>query len=436
MRIDKKFLCLIVMACVCSVSVAQTNGINSPYSRYGFGQLSEMNVGRSAAMGGVAMGLRSGQEINIANPAAYSACDSLTFLLDAAVVLQNANFNNGSKALNAKNAAFDHVVMQFRAFKNVGMAFGFMPFSKAGYDFGATMPTISAVDGTTITPYMNYAGNGNVSVGFIGIGAQPIKGFSIGANFGYMFGDIEHTVTNSYSDSYVYSNIRSYSSSISTYKLDLGTQVELPVGKHDKLTVGASYTLGHDIKSDAIRSDYLYNTSTSLTESFASDTLKNAFQLPQMFSVGMAYNHNNKLTIAVDYSMQKWGDVRYPMTSNNSFVSQKGFMKDRSRLSLGMEYVPNFMSRKFFNRVRYRLGAYYTNQYASPTVEKAGKEYGLSVGFGIPISNLYNGKSVVNISGQWAHVEPGVNSLIKENYLRICVGITFNERWFMKWKVE
>ena len=51
-----------------------------------------------------------------------------------------------------------------------------------------------------------------------------------------------------------------------------------------------------------------------------------------------------------------------------------------------------------------------------------------------PIVNAYNNRSYLNISGQWVRsTAPGY---IKENIFRINIGLTFNERWFAKWKVD
>ena len=41
---------------------------------------------------------------------------------------------------------------------------------------------------------------------------------------------------------------------------------------------------------------------------------------------------------------------------------------------------------------------------------------------------------MLNISGQW--VRSSAKGLLNENTFRINIGITFNERWFMKWKVD
>ena len=58
----------------------------------------------------------------------------------------------------------------------------------------------------------------------------------------------------------------------------------------------------------------------------------------------------------------------------------------------------------------------------------------MSAGFGIPIMNSYNSRSLLNISGQW--VKNSADGLIKENVFRINIGLTFNEGWFKKWKMQ
>ncbi len=54
------------------------------------------------AMGGIAYGLRDKYQVNFANPASYTAIDSLTFIFDGGISLQNTNFSNGTIKQNAK----------------------------------------------------------------------------------------------------------------------------------------------------------------------------------------------------------------------------------------------------------------------------------------------------------------------------------------------
>ena len=71
------------------------NGMNSPYTRYGFGQLSTLEVGANKGMSGTGIGLQNNSQINLLNPASYASVDTLTFLMDIGVSLHNTNFAEG-----------------------------------------------------------------------------------------------------------------------------------------------------------------------------------------------------------------------------------------------------------------------------------------------------------------------------------------------------
>ena len=79
------------------------------------------------AIGGVAYALRDPYHVNAMNPASYSAVDSLTFIFDGGLTLQNSNFSNGETKINAKNSSFDYIAMQFRLHPKLGISVGLLP---------------------------------------------------------------------------------------------------------------------------------------------------------------------------------------------------------------------------------------------------------------------------------------------------------------------
>ena len=103
-------------------------------------------------------------------------------------------------------------------------------------------------------------------------------------------------------------------------------------------------------------------------------------------------------------------------------------------MTVGGEYCKNANSRNFFDRIAFRMGASYATPYLNINGKDGPKEISVSAGLGIPIINVWNNRSTLNISGQWVRMD--ASNLITENTFRINVGITFNERWFMKWKVD
>ena len=85
--------------------------------------------------------------------------------------------------------------------------------------------------------------------------------------------------------------------------------------------------------------------------------------------------------------------------------------------------------------MRYRIGASYTTPYLKINGKDGPKEISVSAGLGIPIINAHNNRSFLNVSAQWVSQQASAN-MIDVNSFRINIGITFNERWFQKWKVE
>jgi hypothetical protein len=84
--------------------------------------------------------------------------------------------------------------------------------------------------------------------------------------------------------------------------------------------------------------------------------------------------------------------------------------------------------------VQYRGGASYATPYYKINGQDGPKELTVSAGFGIPLVNSWNNRSVLNISFQWANLS--AKNLVTENSFRVTIGLTFNERWFAKWKVD
>ena len=136
MKIFKAFTLSLVM--LLAIPVCAENGMNSPYTRFGFGQLSGMETGTNKGMGGTGIGVHQNNQINMLNPASYAAVDTLTFLLDIGASLSNNNLAEGSTKMNARNTTFDYVAMQFRLVPRLGFTLGLMPFSNIGYNFSET----------------------------------------------------------------------------------------------------------------------------------------------------------------------------------------------------------------------------------------------------------------------------------------------------------
>lgn len=408
----KYLLCALLLASLSGITQAQNN-TNSPYTRYGFGQLADQGFGNSKAMGGIAYGLRDGTEINVLNPASYTAIDSLTFLFSGGLTVQNTNFSSNGIKMNAKNSSFDYIAMQFRLGKRIAVSAGFVPFSSVGYSMSETK-TLNDKE-TTATSV--YSGDGGIHQLFAGAGFKILKNLSVGANISYLYGTVTHSVTTTYSDGSAFTAGIANKIEVRDYKLDLGAQYTHNFGKDNSVTLGLVYSMKHGMHGDAYR-----NTSAS---GVSGDTIKNGFDFPNMFGAGFTYKHKNNLTIGFDYTFQQWSKAKY--------YEKDGFFTDRSKYAVGAEFIPNPVGRNYFSRIKYRVGAYYSNPYIKVNEMKGADEYGVSAGFGLPV---FQNKSLVNFSAQFVKVNGKNFNLVDETYMKFSIGITFNERWFLKTKVQ
>ena len=422
-----------------AVQVSAQSGTNSPYSQYGLGALASQATSFNRGMNGLAYGFHERNQVNYANPASYASVDSLSFIFDAGVSLQLTNFEENGNKVNAKNADIEYVVASFRAFKHVGVSFGLLPYTNVGYNFSNTQnvnafPSTSSVNAT----YSNaYNGSGGLHLVYLGAGWEPFKGFSFGANIGYLWGTLNRNSTNTYSDSYVNTLSKNYSAQVKSYKVDFGAQYTYAVDKKNELTLGLTYSLGHNLGTEAECNLISTNSQTSISDT-TRYVVSNSLELPHTFGVGLMWNHNNRLKFGVDYQLQKWAKLKYPqLTTVNGTTSYNlvdGQFNDCHKFTLGGDYCKGERYRGFFSRMHYRAGFSYASPYLKINGVDGPRELSASLGVGIPILNAYNNRSMLNISAEW--VNQSVTGMIKENMFRINVGFTFNERWFAKFKVE
>lgn len=412
------FSALFIMGAVAANAQSSTN---SPYTRYGLGELSDQAFAHNAAMGGIGYALRSSEQINVMNPASYSAVDSLSFMFDIGMGLKSSNYQENGYKTNAKNASFDYLAMQFRLHPRVGFAVGFTPYSNVGYKFSRTSD-IENSDDVTLTN--TFYGDGGLQQIFGGIGFKILDNLSIGANVGYLYGEIGYqtlaTLSNGGDQTTTYNNI-----SINSYIANFGLQYTQKLSKTDKVTLGLVYGLGHDLKSTETKG--IQVTDGSSYSELTEETIKDSYGIPSTFGAGLTWQHKQNLTVGADYTLQQFENVKYDNSTD--------FYKNRTRIGAGIEYMPSLYGRNYLSRIRYRAGAYYSSSYMKLPEYDGPKEWGVSAGFGLPL-HLFQRNTVLSITGQYVRVLPSVKGMLSENRFVLKLGLTFNEHWFMKWRVN
>jgi len=138
--------------------------------------------------------------------------------------------------------------------------------------------------------------------------------------------------------------------------------------------------------------------------------------------MGIAYSMD-KLLLIFDYSTQNWNDYQL-FEESDSLVSSK-------RFSGGLQYTPDISSvTQFYKRCHYRIGfAMHTTPLQINNTQLEDKS--ISLGVGIPIKRNKSTYDISLVLGQRGTTN---NNLLKENYIRIGLSMSFEGVWFVKQK--
>ena len=412
----KRYIVLVV-ATMLAVGAWAQNATSSPSSRFGYGELNNNLPGAYRAMGGVGVGMRSNKVINPAQPASYTACDSLTFMFDIAGSLLYTNYGDANGTTNRMNGNLEYMTLQFPLWRRyIAMSVGVNPYSAVGYKFALNDslkqddPTLPG-DEYVYHHTKAYSGEGGFTQVYGGLSFNICDWVALGANIYYMFGDVTQRRSLHFTNAALDSVSQVDNLNANSLRLRYGMQVFHTFGKHT-INLGAVY----EHKQAFSRMSY-EQLETTTNDTVA--TMSGGFEMPMMYGVGLSYDYANRLLVGVDYQFQDWVHAAY-------FGDDKE-LNSRHRWAVGLEYRNDPTSRKYVDRMLWRVGANYatsyTNSYNQP-------ELGVSLGVGLPLRTT---GTVINTTLEYGR--RGGSNVLTENYLRFIINVSISEHWFFKRKL-
>ena len=407
--------CAIALA---SLAASAQNGVITPYSRYGYGMLNDNATSAQKSMGGVGYAMQSGRQTNVMNPASYAAIDSLTFLFDMGIdvtcLWQTEKVDGKEIKEDNSGGGLGYITMQFPIGKYMGASVGLLPYSSVGYAFGSGIENGSS----------SRQGSGSINQLYAGLAGRIFKGFTIGANFAYLFGT-------TFNDSYVTAVTGSTTLferqfEVRDWRVDIGAQYGLNIGRGDRLTLGLTYSPAKDFHGHSYVYSYDLNQDEAPTED-EKNRLQGNFSMAESWGAGVNYLWRNRLMAEVDFTYQPWSKAKYNGLKQDGSDSQ---LADRYNIAAGLQFQPKARG-NYFERIHYRIGGFYNRDYLKINGNNL-RDWGLTAGFGFPVPQF---KTIVNLGVEWINRSATPNPLIKENYLNITLGINFNEMWFRQSKI-
>ena len=400
---------VIVVAAMMAVGAWAQNATSSPSSRFGYGELNDNLPTAYRAMGGVGLGMRSNKAINPAQPASYTACDSMTFMFDIAGSFLYTNYGDSYGERNRLNGNLEYVTMQFPLWRqHIAFSAGVTPYSAVGYNF-SLMDSINSDYHFTHT----YSGEGGFTQVYGGLSFNICDWVALGVNAYYMFGDMTKMRTQTFAETSAKGASQKDYLSISSLRLRYGMQFFHTFGKHTVVLGG--------VFENKQRFSNSHHEQIETTTNDTVSTMDNAFELPMMYGAGVSYNYADRLTVALDYQCQDW--------TKTAYFDKQDVLRARQRWALGMEYRHDPLGRGYIDRVCWRLGANYSTSYAMTSDIP---EFGLYMGFGLPLRTV---ATMINLTVEYAHRGALKQEALSENSLRLVISAAISENWFFKRKL-
>lgn len=400
-----------VITCFClffSISFFAQEGTSSPYSFYGIGDVRFKGTIENRSMGGVSV-IPDSIHVNIQNPAQLANLKLTGF--SVGLTYANTKFENESLTGKARRTTFDYFAVGIPA-KKLGIGFGLIPYSSVGYK----NLSLSSEENPIST---QYTGNGGMNKVYFALSYKLSKKINFGADVQYNFGTIK-TSNIVLRDDIQYSTIETNESRLNGVNFDFGLTYQDKLTKKYSIFGGIVFTPESNLR--------VTNQRTIIvgSETEQPRVPNSSFKLPLKLAFGAGFGEVKKWVLATEVTIMNNSNFQ----NRFSDITTAKF-ENATRFSLGGYYIPSYTSySSYLKRVTYRAGVRYENT-GIIVREKSINDFAANLGFGLPLSGSF---SHLNINFETGKRGTIYNNLIQENYFNLSLGLSLNDRWFVKSK--
>ncbi|MBN1596758.1 MAG: hypothetical protein JW894_00545 [Bacteroidales bacterium] len=428
----RRFKVIFIGLLLIPFSIFGQNYINTPYSRYGIGDLMNTGLSYNRSLGGSSIALRPLNQVNYLSPASYTSQDTMSFLFQAGIAARSSLLVTDIDEDRTNNSNIEYLLIGFPISKWWKFSAGIVPYSRIQYLF-REYPEI-----TDDIIVIDYKGDGGFNEFYFGTAFEINDYISVGINAGYLFGKLDKRREIYLPEITAASTIVNEKFIASDFYYRFGIQAYKIFWEKHQFIFGLTYDTKTkiDIKQQSFEGrnfPYGYNPGIFVdTFNVVTDSVMQ-LQMPAKIGIGLSYVLNEQVLMTLEYSQQKFKKA----FDKNEFKN----IADYSSLRFGAEFTPvpitNRQRASYIERMHYRIGAHYTNTYIKFNNTQI-TDYGISVGLGLPWRNpkkLYT-YSNFNLTYEYGIRGTTENQLIKEKYHIITIGFTLHDFWFHKPKYD
>jgi len=423
---------VITIVYMATIGMYAQDGTVSPYSFFGIGDLKNVSTVENQMMGGIGVYADS-IHINLTNPAAYGEL-GLDVMDRVGLVTYTAGVSNKQYQLKSYSeeekssiTSLDYLALGFSLGKGLGMGFGIMPYSSVGYNL---VDEQTSTSGSLVNIY---TGEGGLNRVFYSVGYEVYKNVKIGATINYSFGSLDSERLQQI-DGIQFGTFDRRSSRVNGFDFNYAVNYT-PLIK-DKYRFHSSIRINTqgNLVSENNRQIGSFSVATGgnieeVEVNLAAQNLKSTeLKIPTTTTLGLGFGEDLKWFVGGEYSFQGMSSFE------NTFLGADSISyEDASSYALGAFITPDHKSfTSYLKRITYRAGL---------RLDKTGmivndvdiNNFGITFGLGLPLGRSF---SNLNLGFELGRRGTTRANLVEESYFKINVGLSLNDRWFQKRKIN
>ncbi|GAA4019237.1 membrane protein [Hymenobacter fastidiosus] len=438
----------LVLLGLVSASRTQGQGLgNSPYSRVGFGDFVGNTGGvRQQGMGGIGLAAPNSTNVNELNPAMLAYVSRTTY--EAGFNALFRRLHTVSQANRSGSASLGYLALAVPLSKSWGAAAGLKPYTSVDYESNTLSTVLNDPDKAQVL--IQERGKGGLSEAYLSQGYRIGKGLSVGATVSYVFGSTDFSTgtaivksTDAAED--ITKRIRIEQLHFSDFAFRGALHYRGKVTDKINYNLAGVYSLQTNLNGTRSRTQTRENVSGFELERL--DEVideKGKAIVPALAQGGVSFDNNKNWSVNLDAAHQQWSKYR-AFTGSAVAVD----LKNTVRLGVGGEFTPDATSvDNYFKRITYRAGLNATQMPYQPNGQTL-YDRSVSWGFGLPLPGATPlDATIISLAftygqrgnlDQYPLTEAGTTrtvSNVKDDYLKLQLGVTLNNRWFVKRRIE
>ena len=421
-----------VIACLFISEAYAQDGSISPYSYFGLGDIRQAGTVENQMMGDIGMYADS-IHINLKNPAAYSKLgvqgrdDFGITTYTAGISHREVRLESFTEEQSSAVTNLDYLALALTLKKGWGVGFGLRPYSSGGYNF----QELRGAEGFRVLD--EYSGSGGLNQVYLSTGYEIFKNLSVGVTANYNFGKIETLRTQSTE------NLQFGAKDVRESRIN---GVDLNYALNYTPAITQTHTLFTSLRINTQANLSARNTqqigSFSLVDNQDIEVIDvnlearglkdTGVKIPTTATLGIGYGNHMKWFVGAEYSFQELEGL------TNEFLEFDNLTyKNASSFALGGFYTPNRNSlESYFQRITYRAGLR-LDQTGMVVNDTDINNFGITFGVGLPLGNNL---SNLNLGFELGRRGTTSADLIRESYVKINIGLSLNDQWFRKRRIN